>query len=109
MMYLTVRIIQTFNEDELKLIKSKTWKNGEWRCETDGIYNIVVEDTSDIGLNRKKFSWSDEHGDPIVFLTLDEEIKKIAHDDWHFSLSINKSDYAKILKRQEKLTNAFIN
>lgn len=101
-MHLTVRMLQTFNEDELKLVKSKTWKNGEWRCETVGIYNIEVKDFPNIGPDIKSFSWEEEHGGPTIYLTLDEEIKRLPQDNWHFSMSISKRDYAKILKRQEK-------
>lgn len=86
--YLTLRMIKELSEEQLKLVKSETWKNGERRCETVGIYNISVEDAAARGLGREKLSWSEEHGDPTVYLTLDEEIRRSPNDNWEFSLSV---------------------
>lgn len=88
--YLTPRMIKVLNEEQLRLVKSETWKNGEWRCETVGIYNISIEESVTRGLSDVKFSWSEEHGDPIIYVTLDQEINKISYDNWEFSLSVEQ-------------------
>lgn len=83
-------MIESLDEEKLSMVKSETWKNGKRRCETVGIHSVSIEDAINIGINIKKFSWSEEHGDPFIYLAMDEKIKKISHDNFEFSLSIEQ-------------------
>lgn len=98
--YLTPRMIESLDEDQLRLVKSETWKNGKRRCEAVGIYDVSIEDDATRGLGIKRFSWSDGHGDPIIYLKLDQEIRKLSHDNWEFSLSVTPLQFFILYKHK---------
>ena len=96
--YLTARILEGFNEAELGLVRSQTWKDGDRRCTAFGIRGLSLTRPNE---GRNILSWCEEHGDPVIHIGLDEVINRIPHDHFEHSLSIGENDYVKVLKRQK--------
>jgi hypothetical protein len=89
--FLTVNEILNMSADELKNVHSYTKKDGHFRCNAVGIYNINV---TNLESGNYIVEWSEEHGDPQILLRPNEKIKGIhgKHDcNYDYSLYLQAS------------------
>ena len=81
---ITVKELSSLSDDELKDILSICWHEGEFRCETVGIYDVNIIKYTD---GHYDVEWSDDDGDPRIYVeSTDELIDDIGDGEWNYGL-----------------------
>jgi len=83
--YLSINDVISMSEEELSQVHSETKKNGQERCSTIGMTDVMIKRHE-----RDLFvlTWSEEHGDPQIIASLKEEIRDLENDNFSFSLFV---------------------
>jgi len=69
---LTTKKLLSLSEKELKKVRVITKKNGRKHCTTHGIENVNYK--------RGVLTWSDDYGDPTIYIGLNQLINNIKED-----------------------------
>lgn len=91
---ISAKELQKMSVSDLKNVLSFCWKEGNPRCDCIGISDVKINKCDEIPTQSVyyKVQWSDETGDPILYInSLDILIDQVGDGTWEYGLYIKKN------------------